>query len=252
MFLLILALVACRREKIDPDPDTVIINPRNAFIGFYCGEATSTGSWGLYSTEIVKSPDDSSKLIILNFCDGADVEASVDSLHFVIPEQKFWVSQVSHYYGPYNYELFLSGEGTLDPITGHLNIDFNAVTKGPVYATGSYSRKISAYNATLFENAGIYSGTNEMIKITEAGDSLLFDISISSGTGPMVWERVSAFDQLCLIFIPQKSYTERNSGKVYDLSGGCSKQGDHLKVSLFVKWDDGTRMSIYEFLVKRE
>ena len=247
LFLLILIL-GCQKE------DNNINSTRNDFVGYYCGEITTSGQWGSFNTEVFKSETDSNK-IIFDFFSGSgldSVEAIVNGYNLTIPEQTYRKSATTSA-GPwgevYYYDVTIFGNGTLDIDRHFMHIDLRIRETYDNGALREVPWVIEMYNSSNSSYIGTYTGDNTTVTISQYGDSLLLSITFWEDFIPGGWENIVASDNPCSISFSKDSIADIATGDMYSIMGGGHKMGDSLRFTFNAYYHGSSPLYIYDFTV---
>jgi len=231
VLLLVIFLLSCHKENIN-----ITNNDRDKYIGHYCGEIISGGSWGLYNIEIVKSSKDSNKILI------DSIEAIVDGNNILIPEVRHHVD---------DYDLVIEGNGVLDTTWYHLLINITMKMIRINQPEMIVTQLINLYKPDIFSYEGTYTGDSATVILSSINGQLYAKITFQPGWEPYGWENILVQDKDCYLGISSDSINDILSGENYKLLGSGLKLGDHLKFNLQAYYHGISPLYLYNFTVTK-
>ena len=255
IFSTIIFIICCQKESDKTS------NTRDEFIGDYCGNLTSEGTWASFDTKIEKS-ETRNNVIVFDYFDGVDsVEAIVKGYNLIIPE-KTVQEEDRNAAGVYYYDFTVSGNGTLD-ISKHL-IQINRTATSD-YGNGRISVEhsiIRMFNSSKYSYIGTFkgdsvqysgmlsTGDSTTVIVSSIKDSISLDILIQHEGELFGWKKIKAIDNSCTIQILEgDSIKDFPSNDKCLLNGGGQKFGDQLIFNLFAYY--GTSLYIMNFSVTK-
>jgi hypothetical protein len=232
-----LILASCSK-----DSDNLSIINRDLFIGHYCGEVISGGSWYVTQKNIHKSPTDSNKIFIVDSYPYDSVEATVNGLTISIPQRTVHSE---------NYEIVASGKGILDTTDFHLQIIYSGKYILSDQSNYPFTSTVNLFQSYKLTYHGTYTGDSATVVFSTVEDTMHASITFQPGWVPYGWNNIKVSDSECSLSVSADSINDIASGESYKLMGSAQKFGDSLKFSIRAYYHGISPLYFYDFIVSK-
>jgi hypothetical protein len=244
--LCFIVITGCQKENHDKINDITVQD----FLGDYCGDLTSPGSWQPFNTSILKSDHSGNKIIFQHFPGKDSIEAFIIGNQIIIPVQKFQMPGYNAVLGHSEYfDATISGNGSLDVTIYFMRINYKLRVMSDGALVESKDILLEMYNASKYSYMGTFIGDSATVTIESVNDSLVASITFKEDWIPFGWQKINIADCGCSLCVSSDSINDIATGEYYKLSGSGRKRGNRLDFSLSAYYHGISPLYFYNFSV---